>query len=293
MYAFRSLNTQAQPEPKAASIWQLDGGGAVINDDGDLDSSLGGQITLSVGGPFQDGDRVVLNLGETARSVAPEGGMATTSLALEPRTTPVVYVPGGTGILKPSAFALMTKYAFNSLDNNDDLPIMASVGRISYAGIDVEGYAYGVVRGGGIESSVVRVTCNAPSGMCHVFADCMDQAGMGYFGGPVPIPAGTTGVIDSDDIAAALGGGWDSGRGACDIYSTHDLSVQHMVRSGDSLINNSTVFGRDLDENTDSIDAIKMVVDNICASVGSGDPETVDDAEVDTVCLPVDVSPAP
>lgn len=273
----------------ATAIWQLDGGGFVVDSDGDLDGSLGGQIMLSVAGQFQGGDKVVFDLpGESTRSVTPSDGMADTSVELAPGTTPIVYVPGGTGILEPSAFAAGAKYAFNSLDNNNNLPIMTSVGTISYAGIEVEAYAYGVVRGGGMESSIVRATCNAPAGMCQVFASCRDQDGDTHFGGPVSIAAGATGVVDSDMIAAAVGGGWDSGRGSCDIYSTHDLAVQHMVRSGHSLINNSTVVGRDLNENTDAIDAIKMVVDNICASVGT----TADSNDVtmtitgETVCEP-------
>ncbi|MDE0214711.1 MAG: hypothetical protein OXN22_11575 [Deltaproteobacteria bacterium] len=288
------------PAANAAMIWKLDGSGAVATASTDggavdtLDATLGGQVMLSVGGPFQAGDKVVFGSGATARSVSPSGGTAGTAVELKPVTDMgIVYVPGGTGTLTPSTFAAGAMYSFNSLDNNNNLPIMMSTGRIDYDGITVQAYAYGVVRGGGTEQSVIRATCNAPSGMCQVFADCTGQDGESYFGGPVPIPAGATGRVDSDDIALALGGGWDSGRGSCDIYSTHDLAVQHMVRTGTGLINNSAVVGRDLDEDTSAIDAIKMVVDDICDSVGQGDPATVDDAEVDTVCQPVDTTPEP
>ena len=285
----------------ASSIWQLDGGGAVVDGDGDLDGSLGGQIMLSVGGPFQDGDKVVFDLpGDSTRSVTPSGGMATTSVELATGSTPIVYVPGGAGALQPSSFAAMAKYAFNSLDNNNALEIMPSVASITYQGITVEGYAYGVVKGGGMDTSYVRATCEATTGMCRVFADCTAQDGTAHFGGPVPIAAGTTGVIDSDAIAAALGGGWDSGRGRCDIWSTAPLAVQHMVRSGHVLINSSTVVGRGLDENAD--DSIQGVVDRICASVGDGDGMQDGDAnpdggtfppDVDTACMPVDTMMPP
>ena len=281
----------------ATTIWKLDGSGRVASAEGVIDASLGGQVMLSVGGPFQDGDKVVFGSGSSARQVAPEGGMASTAVELKATTDmPIVYVPGGMGVLKPSKFAAMAKYSFNSLDNNSALPLKASMGEIRYAGLEMEGYAYGVVRGGGMEMSQVRATCHAPSGMCQVFADCTDQAGMAYFGGPVQIAAGATGVVDSDAIAEALGGGWDSGRGSCDIYSTANLSVQHMVRSGHGLINNSAVVGRSLNEDTSASDAIKAVVDNICASVGVGDPtndpaDGSGDTEVDSVCQPVDASP--
>ena len=287
----------------ATEIWQLDGGGFVVDGD-DLDGSLGGQVMLSVGGPFQDGDKVVFDLpGESTRSVTPSGGMASTSVELAPdTTTPIVYVPGGTGVLRPAKFAAMAKYAFNSLDNNSALPIMASVGSITYQGITVQAYAYGVVRGGGMDTSYGRATCEAASGMCQLFADCTDQDGTAHFGGPVPIAAGATAVIDSDALAGALGGGWDKGRGRCDIWSTAPLAFQHMVRSHGLLINNSAVVGRGLDENAD--DSIQGVVDRICASVGMGDglqdgdddpenPGTPLVTDVDTVCTPVDTMPPP
>ena len=283
--------------PNAGSIWKLDGKDAVYTTGagGGIDSTLGGQVMVMVSGPFQDGDKVVFGSGSSVRQVKPTGMMASTSLELAVGTTPIVYVPGGTGVLKPSTFAAGAKYAFNNLDNNSALSIMGSTGTISYAGISVEGYAYGVVRGGGTDSSYLRVTCEAASGKCDVFGDCTDQDGMNYFGGPVPVPAGATAVWSSEDIAAVLDGGWEKGRGRCDIYSTAPLAVQHMVRAGHALINNSAVVGRHLDEDTDAIDAIRMVVDDICESVGEGDltNDGNGDAEVDTACMPVDVSPVP
>lgn len=285
----------------ASAIWQLSGAAAVVNAQGALHASLGGQVMVSVGGPFQAGDKVVFDLpGPTSRSVTPSGGMATTSLELAVGSTPIVYVPGGTGILKPSKFAGMAKYAFNNLDNNSALPIMASMGEITYQGITIQGYAYGVVRNGGTDSSYVRATCEASSSACQVFLDCTDQDGMNHFGGPASVDAGSTAVWGSDAIASVIGGGWDKGRGRCDLWSTSDLAVQHMVRSGHTLINNSTVVGRGVDENVD--DSIKTVVDRICASVGTGDGEQDGDDDgdggtfpddVDTACMPVDTMPPP
>ena len=283
----------------AGMIWKLDGSGPVgtaSTDSGPvdtLDATLGGQVMLSVGSTaFQEGDKVVFGSGTSARQVAPEGGMASTSVELKPTAgLPIVYVPGGVGILKPSAFAAMAKYSFNSLDNNNNLPIMASVGNIKYAGIEVEAYAYGVVRGGGMDTSYGRATCEAASGMCQLFADCTDQDGAAYFGGPVPIAAGATAVIDSDALAGALGGGWDKGRGRCDIWSTAPLAFQHMVRSHGLLINNSAVVGRSLDEGADTGDAVaavKMVVDNICGSIpGIQDLDTNMDGDQSTPCRTV------
>ena len=286
--------------PAAGMIWKLDGSGAVATASTEtsgldtLDASLGGQVMISVGGPFQDGDKVVFGTGTSARQVEPdEDGMASTAVELKPVTDMgIVYVPGGAGVLKPSTFAAAAMYSFNSLDNNNSLPIMTSTGRIDYAGINVEAYAYGVVRGGGIDTSYGRATCEAASGMCQLFADCTDQDGMNYFGGPVPIPAGATAVIDSDALAGALGGGWEKGRGRCDIYSTAPLAFQHMIRSHGLLINNSVVVGRHLDEDTSTAEAIKEVVDDICASVGNADADGAVGGEADYACMPVDTMPS-
>ena len=158
------------------------------------------------------------------------------------------------------------------------------------AGIEVEGYAYGVVKGGAMyEASIIRATCEGSGDGCVVFADCTDQDGMNYFGGPVSIAAGATAKVDNDQLAAALGGGWDKGRGRCDIYSTAPLAVQHMIRTASGLINNSAVVGRGLDEQTDGEHAGSLA--DICNSIGTDDvagDDTTTPADMDsTVCQPM------
>ena len=272
----------------AATILKLDGKGSAAPG-GVIDSSLGGQVVVSVGGPFQDGDKVVFGSGDDARQVEPAGGMATNTVELKGQTSmKIVYVPSGAGVLKPGVFAGMARYSFNNPDNNNAQPILPSKGEIRYAGLEVEGYAYGVVKGGGMDTSYGRATCRAASGACSVFVDCTDEAGMGYFGGPVMIPAGATQVIDSDSLAEALGGGWESGRGRCDVWSTHQLDVQHMVRSGHTLVNNSAVVGRGLDESRDAdLMSIQEIVTDICNSVGMNDGEA-STVLVDTACMSMD-----
>lgn len=288
----------------ADTIWKLEGGtftGTAGTDphpgklQGTLDSTLSGQVELSVGGRFGSGDKVVVGSGPTALMATPSGGVAEVTVQLEVGSTnSIVYVPGGVDNLKPGTFAAGGMRLFNDRRNNNAALAPMSMGHIRYAGINVEGYAYGVVRSGGMESSVVRVTCEASAtGTCVVFGDCRDQGGDDYFSDvPVPIAVGETAVWSSDDIATVLGGGWDSGRGSCDIHSNGELSVQHMVRTGSALINNSTVVGRGLDERDaatkSEIAAVQAVVDNICASVGT----TADSNDVtmtitgETVCEP-------
>ena len=247
------------------NIWELDGSGYLPKDA--IDGSLSGQIDLSLGGRFQSGDRVLVGSGPTALSAEIDGMMAevTVQTAVIAGMS-IVYVPGGVDALKPGTFTAAGAYLFNDRRNANG-PIGMSQGEIKYAGIEVEGYAYGVVRGNGADTSFVRVTCETTAA-CAVFADCTGQDGMEYFEAAPPISGGATVVWDSDDIEGLMGDGWTAGRGRCDVLSNGELSVQHMVRSGHTLINSSAVVGRSLDLRADRARAqIDTVADNICASV--------------------------
>lgn len=276
------------------SIWKLDGSGPLSGET--IDASLSGQVKLSVGGQFQSGDMVVYGSGATALKAAISGGMAELSVPIAVGSKELVYVPGGVDVLTPGTFTTGAAYLFNDRRNNNAMITPMVTADVRYLGINVEGYAYGVVRGAGTESSIGRVTCeSAATGSCAIFVDCTDQAGMDYFGAAPPIPVGQTSVWNSDDLAGVLGGGWASGRGSCDIHSNGQLSVQHMVRTGSGLINNSAVVGRGLDEGEEAareaqIEAVKAVVDNICRSVGDEstgtDRDTTADGTQHTVCWP-------
>ena len=226
-----------------------------MTDTNGLDSSLGGTAMVTVRGPFQTGDQVLLGANQRAdgaKAFEMSDGAATVSVQLAAMSAmDVVYVPGGVDNLTPGMFR-----AGLSLDFNDDLnasgPVVgaASSGSLNYRGISTQAYAYGVVRGGGLERSFVRVGCIAgattPRTGCDVYMTCYDQAGKNYFGRlGASIPSGATMVVNSDQIAAALDGGWDSGRGRCDLMSNGSLEVQHMVRSGGIQVNNTVVIGSD------------------------------------------------
>lgn len=261
-------------------IWELDGSGLLPKDS--VDGSLSGQIDLTVGGRFQSGDKLVVGSGPTALMGEIEGGMAEVSVQIETIAgMDIVYVPGGVDALKPGTFAAAGAHLFNDRRNRNG-PFGMSTGELKYFGIEVEGYAYGVVRGNGTDRSFVRVTCEAAAN-CAIFADCTGADGMEYFEAAPPIPAGVTVAWSSDDIEGLIGDGWTAGRGRCDVFSNGELSVQHLVRSGGILVNSSAVVGRSLDLRADRARAtIDMVVDNICASVEghlgrAGDPDGPDD----------------
>lgn len=234
--------------------------------DRDIDNSLAGNVDVMIKGAFKTGDMVLYGAQRTSAKI--EGGMAAVSVPITGNnsTTSIIYVPGGVDPLRPGDITAVAMRNFSRAGNASGKPAM-SMGTISYLGVDVEAYAHGVVRGGGLDSSYVRVRCADARGAdaCVVFADCHDQAGMNYFEEAGVVAAGATAVVSSDMIAAALGGGWESGRGACDILSNGSLEVQHMVRSHDLLINNSAVVGRSLSENR--LASIDKALADICSSV--------------------------
>ena len=268
--------------PSGNSIWKLDGSGYL--DAEAIDSSLSGQIEMTVGGRYQSGDRLVVGSGPTASMGEIDGGIAKVVFQIEAGSKHIVYVPGGVDALKPGTFAAGAMYNFNDRRNHNSMILPMSTGTIDYFGVNEIAYAYGVVRGSGVDASFVRVTCNASAAAeCVVFLDCTDQAGDEYFDAAPSIPKGETHVWSSNAIAEVLNGGWTMGRGRCDIRSTGDLHVQHMVRSGGGvLVNNSTVVGRELDSQRDAeIKAIDAVVDNICASVDGHGARAANDANGD------------
>ena len=235
-------------------------------DDADLDNSLAGNVDVVVKGTFNSGDMVLYGAERTEAKIA--DGMAAVSVPItgQNSTTPFIYVPGGVDDLRPGTITAVAMRNFSRAGNASGKPAM-SMGTISYFGVGVEAYAHGVVRGGGTDASYVRVRCADARGAdgCVVFADCHDQAGDNYFEEAGMVAEGATAVVNSDMIAAALNGGWDSGRGACDLLSNGELEVQHMVRSGHVLINNSAVVGRSLSENR--LASIDEALANICSSV--------------------------
>ena len=219
------------------AIKVADGDTPLTPDKYEVGEGLSGTADVTVTGPFGSGDKVYF--GTNAMKVS--GGMAMGLMNIEgllqsKTGMKVIYVPGGVDDLKPSSFVGVGMLDFNNAMNASPKsgPTATggtSMGKIEYDGYTSQGYAYGVVRGGGTDSSHVRIGCTSPAG-CNVFLDCTDQSGMSYFGELGAIGGNGTSVSSSDVIADALGGGWSMGRGSCSLVSNAKLEVQHMVRSG-------------------------------------------------------------
>ena len=243
------------------SVYVLRGDNPVVDveDAGDtaddrLDGSLSGTLDIRVSGTFQEGDRMLLGADQTegdAEVLEMSGNVATIEFPLTGNIAAMdlIYVPGGVVDLRPENFSAGATLSFNDpLNASRRVGGVGSYGRLKYRGVDRRAYAYGVVRSrenGGMERSFLRVGCsgNPVHGMCNVFADCDDQNGQRYFGQLMPaIAHGATRVFTSDSIAENLGGGWETGRGRCDLLTDGTaLDLQHMIRSGGIQVNNSIV----------------------------------------------------
>ena len=233
------------------------GGGTPAISGTTLNASLGGTADVTVSGPFQDGDMVFLGddqTADTAKAFTGSGGTRTANVQIGTFANhPVVYVPGGVADLRPGVFSASLALNFNDSRNaSGPVPAPAggrSSGKLMYQGTAIKAYAYGVLSGTGLEKSFIRVGCigaPATTRVCSVFLDCTGQDGTPYFGELDSVPDNQTTVFDNVAIAGALNGGWNRGRGRCDLLSDGDsLEVQHMVRSGGIQVNNSVVIGGD------------------------------------------------
>ena len=223
---------------------------------GTLDRTLAGTAEVTVTGPFQEGDRILLGTsldsGSGTKTTTASGGSATVSVPIDAMDAmPLVYLPGGIMDLRPGVFRASLALDFND-DANDSRDYASSSGTVRYAGVTTQAYAHGVSRANDLEvTSLLRLTCASvtpPATGCNVFLSCNGEDGADYFGdltGAAAIPSGGTGVYSSGQIASALSGGWREGAGRCDLMSNGVLEVQHMLRtSGLTLHNNSVVVGR-------------------------------------------------
>ena len=218
-------------------------------------AGLAGNVVISVAGTsgaFRTGDKVYYGPnGSTREFTMGANGVATYSVSLSDALSGqmIRYVPNGTDPLRPATLTATLALNFTDPDNaSGAVPMQKADAAISYGGIALKAYAYGVVSESGAGRSSVRVTCaggvTPPATGCTVFWDCTDQEGASYFSNPTTVGLNQTVPFQSATIAEAFpGGGWERGRGSCDLWSDGDLEVQHMNRTGSIQVNNSVVIG--------------------------------------------------
>ena len=182
------LSISLTPEGDAPRVLRS---ASVTNDGGDLDSALSGTADVTVSGPFQQGDMVLLGEDRTSETskqfdMAADGRSAMVSVPLETMAaTNLVYLPGGVMDLRPGVFRASLALDFND-DRNADGLVGASSGTVQYRGVTTQAYAHGVSRANDLAvTSFLRVTCASvtpPATGCNLFLSCNGEDGTPYFG---------------------------------------------------------------------------------------------------------------
>lgn len=202
-------------------------------------------IHVTVTGMVRDSDTVYFDTNANGKMDAKEAltiedGEATGSFRLGNGTA--YFVPDGEtdmvqGTLKGS---YAVEYDATSVV---DPAAVSSTAMLVYDGVGMQARAYAIPPATHADEGNVRLKCEATGDdMCTVFLECNEQDGMSHFGELTDtIAAGATEHMTGGDIADVLGIDDWTGRLSCDVLSSDQVSVQVLVRSGGSLINNTYV----------------------------------------------------
>ena len=207
-------------------------------------------IIVTVTGPIREGDTVYFDQDMDTKMGAKEslgitGGVASKSFRLSNATSgaKVYYIPDGATEMKAGNFSAKFAVEYDAVSVKTPAAV-TKVAKLVYNGVSERARAYAIPNAGSNDIANIRIKCEAGgTQMCTVFLECNEQNGMSHFGElGSTIAAGATLVLRAEDIADVLPD-TDSwvGRLSCDVLSSKDVSVQVLVRSGDSLINNTYV----------------------------------------------------
>ena len=204
-------------------------------------AEFAGKLVVTATGNFQTDDKVMLG-DDMELTRSEDGGSFSGEIAIADAASDVlvIYHPGGVDDLLPATFNATAAVQYDDDGNASGAVEGQSTARIEYAGISLAAYAHGIVKAGGAATTYLRVAC-AGATDCSVFASCRDQSGGSHFGELGVVAAGGLEVYDSNEIGEALDGGWETGRGRCDLLSDGVLEVQNMLNQGSANVNNSLV----------------------------------------------------
>ena len=243
--------------PNAGAL-DADGMPFSANDGGDANIS----ITVE-GGNVSEGDTIHFESdGEKGvgdkEKLAIHGSVATGSFRLDHAVDGVVhYAPAEDNELGRGSIVTTFQVVYDSADVKDPDPAMATV-KLEYSGVDMKARAYAIPNPANMDTGNVRIKCEV-GGMltCTTFLECDPQeGGDALFGEVGEIAAGATMHLQAGDIAALVGEDSWTGRLSCDVLSDRDVSVQVLVRSDQSLVNNTYVD--DMSAMTALADAVEL-----------------------------------
>lgn len=223
-----------------------DAGGAKTFAEG---AGANANITVTVSGMVRAGDDIYYNANDNAKKDAKEdltitGGAASRTFRLENVKTGanVYFAPNGTHDMTKGMFT--TNFAIEYDSTTATSPgTKKATAPLNYEGVSTQAKAYAIPNPGMNDIGNVRIKCDAGGeATCTVFLDCNEQDGTAHFGElGSTVAAGATTVLQAEAVADVLGVDSWNGRLSCEVLSNNDASAQVLVRSGDSLINNTYV----------------------------------------------------
>ena len=241
--------------------------GSILAPDGTaFNEDAAATLTISVDGDLNEGDKIKVGGSDPKEmTVSAAGGPVSTLVTLssaQPGLTALksskkvdlTYVPAGKERLSHGAeidvdymprFTRVENTALkSSKDNRTTL-------KLSGVGSEVKAYGLPHAANSKMDKTNVRVRCENGAGMdnmCRVFIECWDDEGMGDIGEVGKLMEGEVDVLQAgDNSPEALSGLTASTRLSCRVLATGEVTVQSLVRDGETgvLINTTAVGGAD------------------------------------------------
>ena len=202
-------------------------------------------VFVTVTGMVRDTDTIFYSadaMMDDKESLSITDGVATGTFRLGDGT--VYFVPDGKTPMSAGKLTAMFSVEYDATSVVDPAEVSGG-GNLVYDGVTMQARAYAIPNQMHSDEGNVRLTCGASGdSTCTVFLDCNEQDGVARFGElGDPIAAGATAHMTEAAIAEVLDVDDWMGRLSCDVLSSEDVSVQVLVRSEGSLINNTYVDG--------------------------------------------------
>ena len=246
-----------------AKILQLDGTA--------VDFALAGTLGVSVTGSndlFGEDDTVFVNWNDPAswhharavdknealNETASDNRLANERLSIDPddkatRTIGVYYIPGGkSDLMHGTTLQLAATVHYNQSYAIDESPVRSTT-ELRFHGVAgaLQAYSLPHSANGSMDQANLRIRCENGDGFsmgaeCRAFLECWDQDGNPGFGElEGAIGENTVRRVGAEEIEETIGMMDASSRLSCRVLATGDPSVQTLVRTNGTLVNNSYV----------------------------------------------------
>ena len=157
----------------------------------------------------------------------------------------LAYLPNGETGLRPATFrsSFMVDFDSDDVGDKDWGPIPAGDYTTSYTLVEDTQHAYAIPELGATDEGNMRIKCEVAT-ECTVYLECDDTAGNSRFAElGEAIDGRSTRTLNAAAIAEELNFGDDGWEGSlsCIVYSTREISVQVLVRSAGTLVNQTYI----------------------------------------------------